>query len=58
MSEGKQWYKSKTIIIAIITGISGIVVAFESTYPGIGLIIIVKAVLDIALRYVTTNPIK
>lgn len=54
----KNWYKSKTIVIAILTGVLGIVVAFETQYPEVGIFAIVKSVVDIALRFITSEAVK
>jgi ABC-type amino acid transport system permease subunit len=58
--ELKHWYQSKTIRIAIVQAVIGIVTAFISTYPelqAVGIIAVVKSFLDIALRYVSNTPI-
>jgi len=57
-SEIKQWWQSKTIQIAMIQAIIGIVVAFTSQYPEMGGLLMVKSVLDIILRTLTTEPVK
>ena len=54
----KKWYLSKTIILAILTGAAGVVVAFETQYPGVGTLMIIKAVIDVGLRFVTTSAIE
>lgn len=51
----KEWYKSKTIIVAILMGASGIMVAFETQYPGIGWMITGKAFIDVILRVISTK---
>ena len=56
----KRWYQSKTIRIAIIQALIGIVTAFVSSYPelqAVGIVAVIKSFLDIALRYVTNAPI-
>lgn len=53
----KPWWQSRTIIVAILMGASGIVLAFDSQFPGIGWLMAVKAAIDIILRFYTTNPI-
>ena len=54
----KEWYKSKLIWIAIIQGALGIAMVFESQYPGVGAVVIVKSALDILLRFATTTAVK
>lgn len=53
-----KWYQSKTIIVAIVTGCIGIVTAFSTQFPEIGLLITAKAVLDVLLRFITTTSIE
>jgi len=56
----KNWYKSKTIQFAFLQAIAGILTAIIATYPElkvVGVIAIVKSVIDMALRYVTDKPI-
>lgn len=56
----KSWYQSKTIWIAVIQGILGVVVAFTTIDPAvstIGWIAAGKAILDMVLRSLTTTPI-
>lgn len=54
----KNWYRSKTIIVAILQALLGIVVAFATEYPGVGLFLFAKSLLDIVLRFVTEEPIR
>lgn len=56
--EEKKWYESKTIWVAIITGAMGITVAVQTSFPAVGWVITLKALLDLALRFATTEPIK
>ena len=58
--ESKHWYQSKTIRIAIVQAIVGVLAAFISAYPelkAVGIIALLKSFLDIALRYDSTTPI-
>lgn len=54
----KKWYQSRTIVLAILTGISGIVLAFEAEFPEVGLILVFKSIIDVALRLVTSEEIE
>jgi hypothetical protein len=53
----KHWYQSKTIWIAILQGIAGIMVAVATEYQGLGSLMIVKSIVDIIIRYITTESI-
>ena len=56
----KPWYKSKTIQFAVIQAIAGVFTAVLASYPElklVGAIAILKSVIDLALRYVTDQPI-
>lgn len=58
--DSKHWYQSKTIRLAILQGVIGIFTALLATNPdlqSVGYIVIIKSFLDIALRYVTDQPI-
>ena len=54
----KDWYKSKTIRVAILQAIAGILAVVLTEYDVAGSAVIVKALLDIALRYITKEPIR
>lgn len=54
----KKWYTSRTIWIAILTSVMGLIVAFDSQYPGIGFLMIFKSFIDVVLRFITTTEIK
>ena len=54
----KKWYNSKTIWIAVIQALAGIVAAFVYQYPEIGLLLVVKSGVDITLRLITEMPVK
>ena len=52
--------KSKTVLLALIQGIAGVVVAIVSQDPtleAVGAGAVVKSILDVILRYITTKPI-
>lgn len=56
----KEWYKSRTIWVAILQAVLGITLAFGVEYPEIntvGGVLVLKSVLDMVLRYITTEPI-
>lgn len=54
----KKWYKSRTVQIAILTGIIGVVTALQTEYTEVGVLVSIKALLDIALRFITTAPVE
>ena len=54
----KDWYRSRTVLLAILQAVVGIVAIFASEYPELGGIVIGKSILDFVLRYATTKPIK
>ncbi len=56
----KRWYSSRTVWIAIVQGIVGIVTAILASNPElqtVGAVVTLKSALDIILRYLTTKPI-
>jgi hypothetical protein len=54
----KNWYKSRTIWYAILTGVAGIVAAFATEYPEITVLASIKAVAVFVLRVITNESIK
>ena len=57
----KPWYYSKTIVLAILQGVAGIIAAYGSENPDIytiGYIAIAKSVLDVGIRILTYKEIK
>lgn len=57
----KPWYKSKTIWLAILQAISGVLLAFFQTNPTIGEVgwfVMTKSVLDVGIRLLTQVPIE
>ena len=53
----KSLFVSKTFWLAILQAVAGALVIFATTYPTLGWIVIAKSIVDIALRYVTTQPV-
>jgi len=53
----KKWYFSKTIIIAIIQAIIGIILVIGNYYPEIGVLAMAKSILDVILRAITNLPV-
>jgi len=54
----KTWYQSKTIWLAILQALVIILVALEIQYPALAVVGILKMVLDVVLRGITTQTIK
>lgn len=53
----KKWFFSKTIILAVLQGILGVIVAIGTQLPDIGWLMIAKSVLDVVIRFITTQPV-
>lgn len=54
----KKWYQSKTIWLAIITALIGILTAFGTAYPEAGWLLTTIGVLNAMLRLGTNSEIK
>ncbi len=54
----KNWYQSKTIWFAILTGAVGIVTSFSTQYPDVGWLVTIGSVINVILRLVTSEPIQ
>ena len=57
----KKWYQSKTILLAIAQAIFGVLMVFSQEYPelkDVGVIAIIKSVLDIYIRMETTSAVQ
>lgn len=54
----KKWYLSRTVWLAVIQGIAGVISVIAVENPTIGGILITKSVIDILLRFVTSYGIK
>lgn len=55
--ETKTLWKSRTFWLAVLQALAGAVVIFATKYPDVGALVIVKSVLDIAVRYITSEPV-
>jgi hypothetical protein len=55
--EIKKWYTSKTIWLAVLQGILGVVVATSSQIPTVGWLMLLKSAIDIMIRIVTEMPV-
>jgi len=57
----KKWYESKTILFAIFTAVSGVLLAFTNEFPELnesGAIMAFTGIINVLLRLVTTEPIQ
>jgi uncharacterized membrane protein len=53
----KTIWQSKTFWVAVIQGVLGVLVALETTYPGVGWLMIGKSALDIILRSMSAQEV-
>lgn len=56
--EFKTAILSKTLWVAVIQGAIGVIVVLSDMYPTAGWVIVAKSIVDIALRLITTQPVK
>lgn len=54
----KPWYTSKTVIFAILTGLSGVVIALESVYPAAGILVTIASAINVILRFGVSAPLQ
>jgi len=60
MIQKKPWYLSKTLLLAALQGVLGVLTAALAENPdlsSIGYILIMKSILDVILRALTMEPI-
>jgi len=57
MQSVKSIFASKTFWIAVLQAIAGTFVVFGTAYPTVGWIVIAKSVVDVFIRYQTTQSI-
>lgn len=53
----KPFWKSKTIQLAVIQAVVGVLAIALTEYPELGWLVILKSIADFVLRYVTTKPV-
>ena len=51
----KPFYKSRTFWIACLQGIVGVTAVLINIYPEVGVLVVMKSILDIVLRVQTTE---
>lgn len=54
---GKPWYRSKTIQKAVVLAVAGIATAVATEYELAGLLLVVNALVDVYVRFITKDPI-
>jgi hypothetical protein len=54
----KSLYKSKTFQLAVLQALMGVVIVFQTSYPEIGGLVLLKSVLDVFLRVVTEESVR
>ena len=57
-AQTKSILLSKTVWLAILQAILGIVVAVGSQIPTVGWLMVVKSIIDVLIRVITTQPVK
>ncbi len=57
MNNSKPLWQSKTVILALLQGLSGVLLAITQSSPTLGYLMIVKSVCDILIRWYTDQPI-
>jgi hypothetical protein len=53
----KSIFTSKVFWLAVVQAVIGILVAIGTSIPNVGWLIVVKSVLDVILRFLTTGPV-
>ena len=54
----KAIFTSKTFWVAILQGVLGVLVVVGTSAPELGWVVILKSIIDIGLRMLTTEPVK
>ncbi len=53
----KKWYFSRTLWLAVLQGVLGVVIVINTQAPTIGWIVVLKSILDILVRISTSQPV-
>jgi len=55
----KEWYKSKTIWVAVLQGVLGILIAMTDVVPAqwVGFVLMGKTFIDLIIRSLTAQPL-
>ena len=56
MTTGKIIFTSRTFWLAVLQGILGVLVVIGTQAPELGWVVILKSIIDIGLRMLTTEP--
>lgn len=54
----KPFWKSKTVWIAVLQGVAGVAIAVATNYDAMGVVMVLKTLVDISLRCVTSEAIQ
>jgi len=54
---GKSIYKSKTFWLAITQAIIGACLTIDTDVPWLGVLLIIKSIIDVVIRFTTDQPI-
>lgn len=57
MEQAKGLLQSRTFWLAVLQAIGGAITIFATAYPGAGVLLLAKSLLDIYLRSTTTEPV-
>ncbi len=57
MNNKKEWYKSRTIWVAVLQSLVAIISIWSNIYPEVGGILLAKSFVDILLRTITNKKI-
>lgn len=57
MQNAKNLFTSKTFWLATIQAIAGALVIYSTAYPSVGVLVVLKSIVDIYLRSVTSQPV-
>ncbi len=53
----KNILQSRTFWLAFAQAVAGAVVVFSTQYPAVGGLVIAKSIVDVILRFLTTQPV-
>ncbi len=55
--EIKSIWESKTFWLAVVQAIAGVIVVFQTHFPEVGFLVMVKSIIDVVLRLVSTSQV-
>ena len=57
MNDVKKWWLSKTLWLALIQGVAGIVTVLATDFPSLGWVAVAKSFVDVVLRLITVKAV-